>query len=123
LGSISFSFMIFISSKKKEMKIQIKGKEIELRKTMRSYILFESITDKAFAPKNITDTVTYFYCVVLASDKALEIEFNDFIDWIDDNEGVMEEFSKWLYGVNKIEESLSKKKLTKTKDRKSPSKN
>ena len=47
------------------MKVVIKEQEIELKKTMRSYIMFESITDKAFAPKNLTDMVTYFYCVVM----------------------------------------------------------
>lgn len=104
------------------MEIKINGKEIELRKTMRSYILYESITDKAFAPKNLTDTVTYFYCVVMASDKNLQLEFDDFLDWIDENEGIMEEFSKWLYNINKIDEQLTKKK-TREKAKKSPSKN
>ena len=54
------------------MKVVIKEQEIELKKTMRSYMMFESITDKAFAPKTLTDMVTYFYCVVMSSHKGLE---------------------------------------------------
>ena len=92
------------------MKVVIKEQEIELKKTMRSYMMFESITDKAFAPKTLTDMVTYFYCVVMSSCKGLELSFDEFIDWLDEHDEMMPQFTQWLAGVNEIEAGMTKKK-------------
>ena len=100
------------------MKVVIKEQEIELKKTMRSYMMFESITDKAFAPKTLTDMITYFYCVVMSSCKGLELTFDEFIDWIDEHDGIMPQFTQWLSGVNEIEAGLTKKKRVAKKDKK-----
>ena len=100
------------------MKVVIKEQEIELKKTMRSYMMFESITDKAFVPKNLTDMVTYFYCVVMSSCKGLELPFEEFIDWLDENDGIMPQFTQWLAGVNEIEAGMTKKKRVAKKEKK-----
>ena len=101
------------------MKINIKDKEIELKKSFRSYILFESITNQIFNPKTMSDIITYFYSVVLASDRNLELTFDEFIDWLDENEDALNDFEKWLTEISKVEEQFqSKKKLTK-KEKKS----
>lgn len=102
------------------MKINIKDKEIELKKTFRSYIIFESITDKIFAPKTMSDVATYFYSVVLASDRNLELTFDEFIDWLDENENALNDFEQWLTEISKVDSQLqSKKKEKKTKEKKS----
>ena len=100
------------------MKVVIKEQEIELKKTMRSYMMFESITDKAFAPKTLTDMVTYFYCVVMSSHKGLELQFDEFIDWLDEHDGIMPQFTQWLAGVNEIEAGMTKKKRVAKKEKK-----
>ena len=100
------------------MKVVIKEQEIELKKTMRSYMMFESITDKAFAPKNLTDMVTYFYCVVMSSCKGLELQFDEFIDWLDEHEEMIKQFTQWLAGINKIEDKKKKKKRVAKKEKK-----
>lgn len=102
------------------MKIKIQEKEIELKKTFRSYIIFESITDKIFAPKTMSDVVTYFYSVVLASDKDINLTFDDFIDWLDENANALNDFEKWLTEINEVDSQFqSKKKEKKTKEKKS----
>ena len=102
------------------MKINIKDKEIELKKTFRSYIIFESITDKIFAPKTMSDVATYFYSVVLASDRNIELTFDEFIDWLDENENALNDFEQWLTEISKVDSQLqSKKKEKKTKEKKS----
>lgn len=102
------------------MKIKIQEKEIELKKTFRSYIIFESITDKIFAPKTMSDVVTYFYCVVLASDRNLELTFDEFIDWLDENEDALNDFEQWLTKINEVDSQFNaKKKEKKTKEKKS----
>ena len=102
------------------MKIIIKDKEIELKKTFRSYVIYESITDKIFAPKTMSDIITYFYSVVLASDKDINLTFDEFIDWLDENENVLNEFEQWLTKINEVDSQFqSKKKEKKTKEKKS----
>ena len=101
------------------MKIKIQEKEIELKKTFRSYVIYESITDKIFAPKTMSDIITYFYSVILASDRNLELTFDEFIDWLDENENALNDFEQWLTKINEVDSQLqSKKKLTK-KEKKS----
>lgn len=94
------------------MKITINGKDIELRKTMRSYIMYESITEKVFAPKTMTDMVTYFYCVVMSSQKETAITFDEFIDWLDEHENAVSEFSQWLTQMSKVDAGQVAKKKT-----------
>lgn len=102
------------------MKIKIQDKEIELKKTFRSYIIFESITEKIFAPKTMSDVATYFYSVVLASDRNLELTFDEFIDWLDENENALNDFEQWLTEISKVDSQFqSKKKEKKTKEKKS----
>lgn len=97
-----------------EMKVNINGKEFELKKTMRSIILYEAITKTSFQPKNTTDMVFYFYsCLLAVAGSQCGITLDDFIDWLDNNEGALGEFSEWLIKVNDIEEQVipeSKKK-------------
>lgn len=102
------------------MKITINNHDVELKKTFRSYVIYESITDKIFAPKTMSDIITYFYSVVLASDRNLELTFDEFIDWLDDNEDALNDFEQWLTKINEVDSQFqSKKKEKKTKEKKS----
>lgn len=78
------------------MKITIKGKEIELKYTIRSLMMYENMMDKTFNPQGITDMVSFFYCIVLASSKDYSITFDEFIDFIDNGKYVLEEFKEWI---------------------------
>lgn len=78
------------------MEITIKDKNIELKQTMRSIMVYEQITGKPFSPITITDILIYFYSVVIASNTTLEMPFDEFMDWIDDNPEAFENFNKWL---------------------------
>ena len=102
------------------MKITINNHEVELKKTFRSYVIYESITDKIFNPKTMSDIITYFYCVVLASDRNLELTFDEFIDWLDENDNALNDFEQWLTEISKVDSQFqSKKKEKKTKEKKS----
>lgn len=90
------------------MKLTIKEKEIELKYTLRSLILFENITEKSFNPQGLSDMLTYFYCVVVASSKDYSLSFDDFIDWCDENPEALGEFSEWLISTSGIQDKLKK---------------
>lgn len=78
------------------MEITIKDKNIELKQTMRSIMVYEQITGKPFSPTTITDILIYFYSVLIASDTSLEMPFDEFMDFVDDNPEAFENFNKWL---------------------------
>lgn len=101
------------------MKIEINGKEITLKNTMRAFIVYESITNKSFSPHTITDLITYFYSVVLASDRDLQLQYEEFIDWLDENPSELNNFSEWVNDINSINSqyntNTAKKKTKKAK--------
>lgn len=90
------------------MKLTINGKEIELKYTMRSMMLYENITDKSFSPTTMTDLITFMYCVVVASSKDYSLKFDDFIDYIDENTAALNEFSAWIIKTMAVQDELKK---------------
>ena len=97
------------------MVITIKDKTIKLKRTFRSLIAYESATGKAFNPKTVTESIMYFYCVIIASDMELELTYDEFMDWLDNNPTALQEFTQWLIEQSEIESKLTKKKTVRTK--------
>lgn len=102
------------------MKIKIGDKEIQLKYSFRSLILYENIQNKSFAPESTTDVLIYMFCVILASERDIQLDFNDFLDMIDEHPELVVEFSTWLTNeINKTntltaeETEEDKKKVTK----------
>lgn len=81
------------------MKITLKEKEIELKYTFRSLMIYEQITGATFQPKGITEIMFYFYSTILASAKDLELTFDEFIEWNDENPNLINDFSKWVNDI------------------------
>jgi hypothetical protein len=96
------------------MEIIINNKSINLKRTFRSLIAYEQAMGKAFNPTTITESIMYFYCVIIASDTTLELTYDDFINWLDDNPKALQEFTDWLVKQSEIEGKLAKKKTVKT---------
>lgn len=78
------------------MTINIKGKDIELKYTIRSLVLYENIMGKSFQPETTMDVIVFFLCVLLASDKTLQLTLDELIDAIDNDNMLMSKFSEWL---------------------------
>lgn len=95
------------------MEIKINDKTIQLKKTFRSLIAYESAMGKTFNPTTITESIMYFYCVIIASDMELELTYDEFMDWLDDNPTALQDFTQWLIEQSEIENKLTKKKSTK----------
>jgi len=97
------------------MNITINDKEIKLKKTFRSVIAYEQAMKQTFNPITISEVIMYFYCVIIASDTELEITYDDFLTWLDDNPNSLSEFTQWLKMMNEIESTTAKKKTVRTK--------
>lgn len=91
------------------MIITIEDKEITLKHSFRSHIIYENITGHSFAPKGITDIVTFFYCDVMAADAELTLTFDAFIDWIDEHPDTLTKYAEWLADNNARNAELSPK--------------
>lgn len=97
------------------MDITINEKTVTLKKTFRSVIAYEQAMGKSFNPQTLTETIMYFYCTVIASDQSLEITFDEFLAYLDENPTAIKDFTDWLIKQTEIESKLTKKKTTKAK--------
>lgn len=78
------------------MTIKIKDREVTLKYTFRSLILYENIQNKSFSPESTTDVLIYMFCIILTSDKELDLKFDEFLDLVDENPNLIVQFSDWL---------------------------
>lgn len=81
------------------MKININGNDVELKYSFRAMMIYEKIAGGTFEPKGITELMIYFYSTIIASDKNIQLDFDGFMDWIDENPKVIQDFAKWLTEV------------------------
>lgn len=88
------------------MKIQIQGKDVELKRSLRSMIFYESLAGKPFEPKQLVDIITYFYSVVMSSERTLTITLDEFVDLLDENPQLLIDFSTWLANVFALESQI-----------------
>lgn len=90
------------------MTIKIKDKEVELKYTLRSMLMYENITNKSFNPEGLTDVITFFYCVIIASSQDYSLKFDDFIDELDEHPELVSQFGEWLSSSASNNETLKK---------------
>lgn len=90
------------------MKITIKDKEIELKYSIRALIMFENVAENAYTGASITQVLTLMYCIILTSAKDYTLDWNEYLDWIDENPNIMTDFATWLVDVQKNQNKLKK---------------
>ena len=78
------------------MNVKINNREITLRYSFRALMLYEKIVGTSFNPKGLTEIMIYFYSTILASDKDIALTFEEFMNWVDENPTVFNEYSVWL---------------------------
>lgn len=85
------------------MKIKIKDTEIELRYTMRLYLVYEAIAGKSlnYSEMTVSDVCQLFYATLMATFMAnrsdIQIEYDDFLDMLDEGgEKLINEFTYWF---------------------------
>lgn len=90
------------------MKININEKEITLKYSLRAMMMYENITGGTLAPTSLTDVITFFYCVVVASSLDYELQMDNFIDWLDEHPDTLNDFGEWLQNVVSNNNKLKK---------------
>ena len=106
------------------MKIKINEKEYDLHYSLRIYMIYENVANKALDNSNlkISDLILLFYAAVVATlqyNKADLISYLEFLDYIDDNGGeqLITEFGDWFSGQLMAQSKLQQE-APKTKDNK-----
>lgn len=91
------------------MEIVINEKTYKVKYGFKALMIYEKIEEKAFEPKKLGDIILFFYCCLLSANP--ELNYEEFIDWLDDNPNAIEDFSDYLGNV--IEATTLKKAVGK----------
>ena len=81
------------------MKVKLNDKEIELKYGFRALMAYENVMDKSLEMNTLSDILTFFYCIVITSARDNSIEFDDFMDYVDEHPEAVAEFNSWLSTV------------------------
>jgi hypothetical protein len=88
---------------KNDIKIKILGTEYIIKQTFRALMYFEEMTGKKSfsADDSVRDITTLFYCFLKACNREIfKYTYDEFIDVMDDNQNIFEEFSDYLINLN-----------------------
>ena len=103
------------------MKVNIKGKELELHYSMRIYLIYETITGKTLSLEtgSYTVSVNLFYSAILASmqhaNLDLNFEYDEYLDWLDEQGmDLIKEFIEWFLKIMNVNTSLVEKQIDET---------
>jgi len=85
-------------------KVKIKGKNYNIKYTIRALFIWEQITGKSFKIENMLDNYIFFYAMLLANNKDDVIQWDDFIEAIDDDPNLFEKMATLVAEQQKKDE-------------------
>lgn len=83
------------------MKIKIKGVEYNIKYTVRAMFIFEQITNRAFEVKSVLDNHLFFYSLILANNKDTALEWEEFLDAVDEDPDLIASLNKVIMDYKK----------------------
>lgn len=101
------------------MTISFNDKEIELRFSFRSDMIYENIQGKSFSAQTETEWLVYFYSTYLAITDDTDLSFDDCVKLLDEKPIVLFQFIKWYVDF----QSNNLKLIPQEKEEKDESKN
>lgn len=100
------------------MTVKINGKEIILKQTIRSLLMFENIKGTSYSPNSLNDILLYLYCVVVASSRDYTFSYEDWIDWVDENPAELEKIVQFIQQTEQNQNDFKKKSQVTKKEKK-----
>lgn len=86
--------------------VNINGKDYQIKQTVRGLFLWEQIAGRPFEVKTTLDNYLYYYCLILANNKDCELDWDAFLDAIDNDPSIIIEITKALADLSKLEKML-----------------
>lgn len=95
--------------------MEILGKKVVLKYSLRSMFAWEEMVGKPFEIKTLLDTYCFCYACIIVNPDNPEIQFDEFIDYCDEHPEVIQEFNDFIEGEMKKRELFygDKKKVAK----------
>lgn len=91
------------------MTINYDGKEITLKFSFRSDMLFEDAVGHSFTAQSESEWLQYMFCTLIALTKDESMKFDEFLDWISDHPTVFYDFIEWYSDYQQSVMTLRKK--------------
>lgn len=88
--------------------ININGQQLTIKVGMKSYMIFESITERPFQIRNTSDLMCLIYASILAGSPDCRLKFDDMLDWLDENPEQMNELTDFITGKSSLDDVKSK---------------
>lgn len=86
--------------------ITINNKDYKVKYTLRALFIFEQITKKPFEVKTLLDNYVFFYSLILANNPDDILEWNDFIDALDNDPKIFKQINDLVNSSMKIEDLI-----------------
>ena len=86
--------------------ITINNKDYKVKYTLRALFIFEQITKKTFEVKTLLDNYVFFYSLILANNPDNILEWNDFIDALDNDPKIFKQINDLVNSSMKIEDLI-----------------
>lgn len=78
------------------MNVSFNNKTYELKYSFRALMIYENITGTSFEVNKMSDIICFFYSVLVSSARPDIIDFDKFVDYLDENPQLITEFYDWL---------------------------
>lgn len=94
------------------MILTINKKKYTVKYTIRALFIFEQITGKPFEVKTLLDNYILFYSMILANNPDNIIEWDEFVDALDNDKKLIEQLNKLLLQQEKKSQIFDVEKTT-----------
>lgn len=74
--------------------ITINGVDYKIKYTIRALFIMEQITGKPFQVNTLLDNYIFFYSMILANNKDKILDWNDFIDALDNDPNLFKQLTE-----------------------------
>lgn len=89
------------------MTITINNTEYKVKYTLRALFIFEQITGKPFNLETMLDNYLFFYSLILASNPDNVLEWDDFIDALDNDPTILTQINQAVEEAQKKNDIFS----------------
>ncbi len=86
------------------MNITINNKDYKVKYTIRALFIFEQITKKPFEIRTTMDNYLFFYCMLLANNPDTPLEWDDFLDAMDNDSTLIMQLNQVIMDSQKKNE-------------------
>lgn len=91
--------------------ITIKGKNYNLKYSLRALFIFEQITNRPFEIKTLLDNYIFFYSMILASNKDEDpLDWDEFIDALDESPNLLVEMNDIISKQQNVDKLINQDK-------------